>query len=189
MTAKDTIKQIQTLLSVTPDGNFGPKSEAALKKVIAAAKKEKEQAVPGKYSAVFEAFFPFLMTWEGEVYEDDPNDPGGATKFGIDARSHPGIDIKNLTKEKAKAIYWKEWLEAGCDRMPSPYAEVFFNCAVNMGLSRAEEFSAKSNGDSDHFLTLQEQKYRSLGASPKRKIYLKGWLNRTTALRKRFGIA
>jgi len=43
---------------------------------------------------------PWLFKWEGTYYEDDKDDPGGATKFGIDQRSHPHVDIRNLTAEQ-----------------------------------------------------------------------------------------
>lgn len=138
----------------------------------------------------FLAFMPFIFEWEGEEYENDPHDPGGATKFGIDQRSHPGVDIKNLTKDQATDIYWSEWIADGCDEKGSPFAEVFFNCAVNMGLSRAKQFDAGVNGeDAKGFLDLQESYYRKLASSHKNfQKYLKGWLNRTTALRDRFGL-
>ena len=38
-------------------------------------------------------------------YVNDPDDPGGETNFGIAKRSHPDVDIKNLTKDGAKEIY------------------------------------------------------------------------------------
>ena len=44
-------------------------------------------------------------------YVNDPNDPGGETKFGISKRSYPGLDIKNLSKEKAKEIYWNDFYQ------------------------------------------------------------------------------
>ena len=37
-------------------------------------------------------------------YVNDPVDPGGETNFGIAKRSHPDVDIANLTKEGAKEI-------------------------------------------------------------------------------------
>ncbi len=131
---------------------------------------------------------PFIFEWEGETYENDPDDPGGATKFGIDQRSHPGVNIRALTKDQALSIYWSEWLADGCDPMPSPYAEVFFNCAVNMGLHRAVEFDKQLTGAQwKDFLVLQEGYYRHLAATHKNlSKFLKGWLNRTAALRARF---
>lgn len=133
---------------------------------------------------------PFIFEWEGEIYEHDSDDPGGATKFGIDQRSHPNVDIRNLTKEQATEIYWKEWQEDGCDKKGSPFAEVFFNCAVNMGYSRAKQFDrGVKDEDSKTFLDLQESYYRRLANGHRNfQKYLKGWLNRTNALRERFGL-
>jgi hypothetical protein len=138
----------------------------------------------------FTDFMPFIFQWEGETFENDPDDPGGATKFGIDQRSHPDVDIRNLTKGEALDIYWKEWVEDGCEKMGTPFAEVFFNCAVNMGLGRAHQFDAAVTGeDACGFLDQQEAYYKHLAANHKNfQKFLKGWLNRTTALRNRFGL-
>lgn len=139
----------------------------------------------------FLAFMPFIFEWEGETYESDPDDPGGATKFGIDQRSHPSVNIRMLTKDQALGIYWQEWQQNGCEAKGSPFAEVFFNCAVNMGLGRAKQFDAGLQGeDAKGFLELQESYYRRLASSHKNLAkFLKGWLNRTQALRERFSIA
>lgn len=135
----------------------------------------------------FLAFMPFIFEWEGEAYENDPDDPGGATKFGIDQRAHPGVDIKNLTKTEALSIYWSEWLTDGCETKGSPFAEVFFNCAVNMGLGRAQQFDKHVSGEDWHaFLDQQEGYYRHLAETSRFHKFLRGWLNRTEALRKRF---
>lgn len=137
----------------------------------------------------FKAFMPFIIEWEGSVFENDPDDPGGATKYGIDQRSHPTVNIRELTLEAATEIYWKEWLADGCEAMPSPYAEVFFNCAVNMGLGRAKQFDARIPGaDANAFLDMQESYYRRLGEDHRFHKFQQGWLNRTGALRKRFSI-
>ena len=60
----------------------------------------------------FEAMIDFVLQWEvvkdrqgNVIAEDDPDDPGGLTKYGIDQRSHPNVDIRNLTEEEAKDIY------------------------------------------------------------------------------------
>jgi lysozyme family protein len=135
-------------------------------------------------------FMPFIFEWEGETFENDPDDPGGATKFGIDQRSHPDVSIRDLTKEQALDIYWREWNEDGCESKGSPFAEVFFNCAVNMGLGRAKQFDKLVlDEDAKSFLDHQEDYYRQLADAHKRfSKYLKGWLNRTRALRERFGL-
>jgi len=177
----DKIKQIQEIIGATPDGIWGPKSQAALDAVI--------HPKDNGYSKAFTDFMPWIFDWEGTTYENDPDDPSGATKYGIDQRSHPGVDIRNLTESGAMAIYWDEWLKDKCDKYDSPYAEVFFNCAVNMGLGKAREFDAAAKDDPKTFLALQEAKYRSIAANnPVMQKYLKGWLNRTDSLRKRFSI-
>lgn len=42
-------------------------------------------------------------------YVNDPRDPGGETKFGISKRAYPNLDIKNLTRERAKEIYFSDY--------------------------------------------------------------------------------
>lgn len=81
----------------------------------------------------FLAFLPFVLQHEGGTFEDNPNDPGGATKWGIDAKDHPGVDIADLTQDQATSIYWQEWLEAGADTLPLIIGCVFFDEHVNAG--------------------------------------------------------
>ena len=44
----------------------------------------------------------------GEI-SNDPRDPGRLTKYGISQRAYPDVDIRNLTKDGAKAIYYRDW--------------------------------------------------------------------------------
>ena len=59
--------------------------------------------------AHFERAIDKTLAWEGG-YVNDPKDPGGETKYGISKRAHPDVDIKNLSREKACAIYKKALL-------------------------------------------------------------------------------
>jgi len=137
-------------------------------------------------------FIPFILEWETEYNKDgsvkverDPDDPGGTTKYGIDQRSHPNEDVENLTEQDAIDIYEIEWTQAGCDHFPPKLGEVYFNCRVNAGSGRAQKCLTSSNGDPSKFLDAQEQFYKNLAANkPVMRKYLKGWLNRTQALRK-----
>ena len=89
----------------------------------------------------FKSWFEWLLKWEGTVFENDPDDPGGATKFGIDQRSHPKEDIRNLTRERAAQIYWDEyWTRSKADKMPAKVGEVVANIAVNAGHGRASRW-------------------------------------------------
>lgn len=49
-----------------------------------------------------------VLTHEGG-YANNPKDPGGETKFGISKKQYPNADIKNLTRDDAKAIYYKDY--------------------------------------------------------------------------------
>jgi Glycosyl hydrolase 108 len=141
----------------------------------------------------FGNFFPFIMKWEcvrdkkGRVIaENDPDDPGGLTKYGIDHRSHPKVNIRQLTETQARNIYWKEyWLKNQCETLPPGLGEVHFNACVNAGAGRAAKLMAASQGSWHRYLDEQEAFYRRLAASkPSLGKFLKGWLNRTADLRK-----
>ncbi len=45
----------------------------------------------------FDEIIEVVLHHEGG-YVNDPDDPGGETNFGIAKRSHPDVDIANLTK-------------------------------------------------------------------------------------------
>jgi lysozyme family protein len=67
------------------------------------------------------------------VAEDVSGDSGGVTKYGIDAASHPGIDVANLTQAGAISIYHEEWMIDGVDRLPDKLAVCAFDVFVNGG--------------------------------------------------------
>jgi lysozyme family protein len=70
-------------------------------------------------------------------YVCDPADPGGETKYGICKRSYPAIDIKSLTLEQAKGIYYCEWwLRLRCNDIDNDQvAQKLLDTAVNVGAS------------------------------------------------------
>ncbi len=159
-----------------------------------------------KPDARFEKWFTWILKWEGVVYENDPDDPGGATKFGIDQRSHPKENIRNLTRERAAEIYWNEyWTKCFAHELPAGVGEVLANIAVNAGHGRASKWlqaivgvtvdgkigpmtlaAAKAESPTELSVALlnrTEQHYRSIAKGSLAK-YLKGWLNRNNDLRK-----
>lgn len=183
-----TIPELQTFIGVHSDGKWGPKSQARLDEIL---NPYKVGDAP-EYSERFLRMIPFLWEWEGTKYENDPDDPGGATKFGIDQRSHPNEDIRNLTEARAIEIYWLEyWQKNNCEGYDYPMGEVVFNCAVNAGAGRVRDIQSKIGpiSTANDFLKELEAHYRRLAATrPGSAKYLKGWLNRTAALRKHLGI-
>ena len=93
--------------------------------------KEKEEM--SKFDEIIEV----VLEHEGG-YVNDPKDPGGETNYGIAKRSHPDVDIKNLTKEGAKEIY-KEvyWDKNKVESLPEELWHIYFDMCVNQGKSRA----------------------------------------------------
>ena len=88
--------------------------------------------------AEFEPAFSFMLPHEGG-YVCDPNDPGGETRYGISQRTHPNLDIGNLSLDDARAIYKQEfWDGVGYDQLTSQLiANKLFDLSVNMGSHEA----------------------------------------------------
>lgn len=85
----------------------------------------------------FDTAFDRLLGSEGG-YVNNPDDPGGETNWGISKRSYPHVDIANLTKEGAKAIYLRDfWRRINADRMYDGVAFQAFDFAVNSAIETA----------------------------------------------------
>ena len=85
----------------------------------------------------FDDIIEVVLHHEGG-YVNDPKDPGGETNFGIAKRSHPDVDIKNLTKEEAKDIYYEDyWCANKVPYMPDDLKHIYFDMCVNQGRGRA----------------------------------------------------
>lgn len=144
------------------------------------------------YSKEFENALNFVLAREGG-YVNDPDDRGGATNKGITQntynswlKSHgkPSKDVKNITDTEVKEIYYKNyWLAAGCDKMTSKFAVVCFDTAVNMGVSRVDEFLKAAKWiDLNEFYLARIRKYNEFAKNQTQRKFLNGWLNRVFAL-------
>ncbi len=99
-----------------------------------------------------------LNTEKGFV--NDPEDPGGATNFGITRdtlaqwRGHPVTidDVKNLTQKEAASIYFaRYWKPLGCDTVGQlSVAAVMFDAAVLFGIGVSALFAQKSVKESGY---------------------------------------
>lgn len=138
----------------------------------------------------------------GSKITNDPNDPGGLTKFGISKKAYPLVDIANLTEAEAIAIYKRDyWDKVQGDLLPYKIAYALFNYAVNRGVSVAIKYAQKAAGviqDGkmgqgtiaailvmgersflEQFLGLAKKGYEDLVASkPALAVFLNGWKNR-----------
>ena len=85
----------------------------------------------------FDEIIEVVLEHEGG-YVNDPEDPGGETKYGVSKRAYPNEDIKNLTEEKAKDIYRRDyWERYRCAELPESLRHIYFDMCVNMGAGRA----------------------------------------------------
>lgn len=108
---------------------------------------------------VFDRAMLYVLPHEGGSFENDPHDPGGATKFGISLRllrslghldgldldiNHDGDidqdDIRNLTKDQAQAIIRSAFWDAlGLMRITDPriaakLLDIAFNAGPHQGV-------------------------------------------------------
>jgi lysozyme family protein len=111
----------------------------------------------------FQAAFRELIGEEGG-YVFNPADPGGETKYGISKRSYPNLNIKELTLDLAKAIYYRDfWLPLGDHASLAVRLEVF-DFAVNSGIQTAirKLQSAIGVADDGHFGPVSRAKLASM---------------------------
>ena len=162
------------------------------------------------YSAEFLIAVERVLADEGGD-STNPADDGGATRFGISARAHPGVDIATLTRDAAVKIYWEEWwVRFGFAQLPAAVAAKTFDLAVNMGASNAIECLqralrasgtsrdgrrrdrardrelAAARADPAALMAAMRSEfaahYRLVAAKQNRdQAFLKGWLNRAYA--------
>lgn len=105
--------------------------------------------------AEFESCIEYVLPHEGG-YSDNPNDPGGATNFGISMKFLKKVNVstlkrigiegaitkdtmKNLTIDQAKSLYYSEfWVLAPFDRiMNGMLAQYIFDMSIHHGLDDA----------------------------------------------------
>lgn len=93
-----------------------------------------------EYSAEFAAAVERVLADEGG-YVFNPSDPGGETNFGISRREYPDLDIKDLTRDDAIAIYYRDfWLKPRLDLLPAPVAAKILDLSVDVGSYNAVRF-------------------------------------------------
>lgn len=78
-----------------------------------------------------------VITNEGG-YNNDHEDLGGETKYGITKRFYPHLNIPFLTLAKAKEIYYDDYYKpAKVHKLPYKLRYPFFDCVINTGQKRA----------------------------------------------------
>ena len=75
----------------------------------------------------FDDIIEVVLHHEGG-YVNDPDDPGGETNFGVAKRSHPDVDIANLTKDGAKEIYKEHyWDKNKVESLSEELRHIYFD--------------------------------------------------------------
>lgn len=127
----------------------------------------------------FNKAIDILFNLEGYI-SNNPLDKGGITKYGISKTYHPDIDVANLTIERAKEIYLKDyWIPLGCDDKEYPFDVVLFVQGVNMWM-RAKVYLDQSSGLLDFFML--NLNYYTSRPKEQRDEFLAGWCNRLIRL-------
>lgn len=163
--------------------------------------------VAKSYTPKFDYAIPKTLEHEGG-YVNNKNDSGGETNFGITKRSYPRLDIRNLTKNDAIAIYYRDFwakfqyleqlelaiaaktFDAGVNMGPSQARKLLKRAGNKMGLSLNENTPIDSSDvnslnslDQSALLTTFRETiadfYKDLvRRKPKNSQFLKGWLRR-----------
>jgi lysozyme family protein len=140
----------------------------------------------GAVNAAFEAALEKTLKYEGGYVKDDAGK--GESNFGINKSANPDVDVKNLTKEKARELYKKRYWDAiGGDALAAKdpaLATIAFDTAVNMGVSKASQLIAQSKGDPSAMLSMRQQHYDNLIKENPKKFapFEKGWKDRVADL-------
>lgn len=133
----------------------------------------------------------FTAGWEGG-FQNLQWDPGNwtgcdvgkgrlvGTNFGISACSYPNLNIKDLTREQADEIYFRDyWQKVGADKLSWPLNLIVFDTAINFGTAVAEYFLNQSGGDPLKYIGLRLKGYRGSKAWPQAG---NAWVDRTIDL-------
>ncbi len=85
----------------------------------------------------FDEIIEVVLEHEGG-YVNDPDDPGGETKYGISKKAYPDEDIKELTVERAKELYKRDyWDRYRTGDLPDRLRHIYVDMCINMGGGRA----------------------------------------------------
>ena len=129
------------------------------------------------YSEAFLRAVAFILPHEEEfarghwgdenfvIPENVSGDSGGWTKYGIDASSHPGVDVKDLTRPQAIAISLPLTVDGDLGPKTLLAAQACDQAAVLQ-----------------YFINERDARFESI-ATGARKKFLAGWKQRDTDLR------
>ena len=147
----------------------------------------------------------YIIPNEGGLV-NSPDDRGKLTKFGISKNTYPNEDIKNLTRERANAIIYRDFYAwNGLNKLPYPIRGFVVDYGMPtsplnaiktvhkvlglpsngniIGSATMEKLHNFSQQDYEQFLgkykrSMQEHYNNIVKHDPTQKVHLNGWLNR-----------
>lgn len=120
----------------------------------------------------------FTARWEGGIqdYDWDLGNWTGCevgqgqkkgTNFGISACAYPGLDIRNISRQQADEIYYRDyWLRSGADQLEWPLCLLVFDTAINFHPTTARIWLEESKRNPLVFIALRLRGYRKSKAWP-----------------------
>lgn len=158
-----------------PQGDF----QSRIKGFFESSNKAQPQG-SGDFNDVIEDVFQE----EGGFVADDAG--AGPTKFGINKKANPDVDVKNLTKDQAKSIYKRRyWDKIKASKLSPDMRVAAMDAAVNQGVSWTNKAIKQSGGDLDRFIELRKKRYINTARNPKKKQFLTAWLDRLDRVNKK----
>ena len=138
----------------------------------------------------FDMAFDLVVQVEGKEYTNDPNDPGGPTKYGVTLATAKKLffdldkdgdvdenDVMLITVAEARAAFkGAYWDLIGADAMPAGIDILAADLAYNSGVARVRELY-----DYDfHRFALKRWRYYLKLANKRQEFrgYFRGWSNR-----------
>ncbi len=134
-------------------------------------------------SSDFETLFNWVVSVEGGYVANDAG--AGPSKYGINAKANPDIDIENINLVEAREIYKKRyWDQINAVNLPPEMRAIAFDTAVNLGVNKARVMLKESNNNPQKMLDLRVQHYKKLIKNNPSlyKKYENGWINRLNQL-------
>lgn len=143
----------------------------------------------------------FVLRWEGG-YVNDPDDPGGATNYGVTQKTYDffrrlmgraKLAVRYITLAEVGEIYKKHYWDAcKLDNELWPIDIVMFDTAINCGVSRAinwKRLAAITAKNDDEIamgiIMYREEHYNNIIRNrPSQAKWRRGWMNRLESLKK-----
>lgn len=164
----EAVDRLQAMLGIKIDSQFGPATEKAVK-AFQAARNLTADGVVGLYTwralkaaptivpqlpikaiipaSLFNRVIEFVIDDEGSELNLSPNEPGGASRYGISidamskylGRKATTDDLLRLTPETAGVIYRAQYWDAiGADKLAAGLNYAAFDFAVNSGVATVD---------------------------------------------------